>query len=236
MDYDAMFDRRPIERYLLHAAPRWFDVVMTISEPLAVAARKDKPRCVVVTGSGLARAEFFVNQPHLARQDQDRRVMYVGDQRPRKGLHDLLDAAQMIQAGVPGLRLVLASKQPLTVETPVPTEIHVHPSDQRLSELYRSSDLFVSASWGEGLGYPPLEAMACGTPVVLTDSEGVRDYARSGENCLIVPPRNAPALASAMLRILTDPGLAQRLVAGGYATVAHYDWETVADRVEAALA
>jgi len=236
MDYDAMFDRRPIERYLLHAAPRWFDVVMTISEPLAVTVYRDRPRRVVVTGSGLCRAGLFINQPRLPRQDQDRRVFYVGDQRPRKGLQEFLDAAQKVHTSVPKLRLVVASKQLLTLETPVPCEVHIHPSDQRLSELYRSSDLFVSASWGEGLGYPPLEAMACGTPVVLTDSEGVRDYAQPEENCLMVPPRHAPELAGAMHRVLTDPVLAQRLVAGGAVTVTRYDWETVADRVEAALA
>ena len=88
---------------------------------------------------------------------------------------------------------------------------------------------------GEGFGLPPLEAMACGAPVVLTDSGGVRDYARHEDNCLLVPPRDPQALAAAMLRILTDPVLADCLRRAGPPTTARFTWEAAVDRFEAAL-
>jgi glycosyltransferase involved in cell wall biosynthesis len=234
MDYDEMFQGRPAERLLLHQGPRWFDLVMTISHPLAATARQDGAKNVVVTGAGLARGDLFRRQPSHAATSQ-RRIFYLGDDRPRKGLAEVLAAIRQLLPDAPGLQLVVASKRPLALPPDLPCELHIGPTDEQLAALYRSSRLFVSASWGEGLGYPPLEAMACGVPTVIADSVGVRDYARHEENCLLIPPRDAPALAEAMRRLLDDPLLAARLAQAGEATAARYRWDAVIDRCEAAL-
>ncbi|MCB0073000.1 MAG: glycosyltransferase family 4 protein [Caldilineaceae bacterium] len=239
MDYPEMFRGRRLESFLLAQAPRVLDLILTISQPLTdyLAPRTSTP--VYTIGAGLSRQEHFFDQPRLSQPTTGatptRRVMYLGDDRPRKGLREFLDAADRVRDAIPGLHLVIASKTPCVIATQVPFDFHLHPDDAALSALYRSSDLFVSSSWGEGLGYPPLEAMACGTPVVLTDSSGVRDFAADGVNCLMVPPKDVPALAAAMQRVLTDPDLAARLAAGGRATAARYEWSGVIDRLEAAL-
>ena len=242
MDYEEMFRTRPIERFLLHAAPRHFDVIMAISQPLAVAAIRDGARRVVTTGAGLARADHFaaVRDPNLPAAllpaGSEARILYVGDNRPRKGLQEVLDAVRRLLPAYPRLRLVVVAKHPVSLPADLPCELHVHPNDDDLAVLYRGSDIFVSASWGEGLGYPPLEAMASSTPAVISDSGGIRDYARDGENCLLVPPRDAVALAEGIRRLLDEPALAARLVQGGLQTVQRYHWDAVIDRVEQALA
>lgn len=235
MDYPRMFEKRPLERFLLRFVPRWFRTIMVISAPLAEYVGQQTRATVVNVRSGLSRAELFWDHPRLPKEISERRVLYVGDDRPRKGLREFLQAAEIIFPYNPDLKLVIASKMPCTVAITVPHEFYLHPSDVQLSELYRSSDLFVSASWGEGLGYPPLEAMACATPVVLTDSAGVRDYARHEQNCLMVPPRDVHALAEAITRLLHDPALAKHLVENGQVTARQYNWETMTDRVEDAL-
>lgn len=235
MDYDEMFRERAVERWLLHHMPRYFDLIMPISQPLADQVRQETSQPVVVTGSGLARAEYFVDSSHLTHVGTNFRILYVGDNRPRKGLNDFLAAAALVYQQLPNLELVIVSKEPSTFSTPVPYQLHIYPSDEALVALYRSCDLFVSCSWGEGLGYPPLEAMVCGTPVVLTDSTGVRDYAQHEENCLVVPPHNPAAVAAAILHLAHDPVLAQCLATRGQETVRHYQWDAVIDRVEGAL-
>ena len=236
MDYDEMFAGRPAERRLLHWGPRRFDLVMPISHPLAEAARRDGAQRVVVTGSGLARTEHFhPGAPLSSAPDGKRRIFYLGDDRPRKGLQEVLGAMRLLLPALPDVQLVIASKRSLKLPPDLPCELHVQPDDRQLADLYRSSQLFVSASWGEGLGYPPLEAMACGIPTVITDSVGVRDYARDGENCLLVPARSAQALAGAMRRLLDEPALAARLAQAGLQTAAAYNWDAVIDRCEAAL-
>lgn len=235
MDYHEMFRKRPLERFLLNHMPRWFDLIMAISQPLAEQAAVQTTQPIVVTGAGLARAERFAVATQQDHPDTHYRLLYVGDTRPRKGLAEFLAAAALVYEQMPNLALVIVSKEPTTVVTPVPYQLYVYPDDDLLATLYAHCDLYVSCSWGEGLGYPPLEAMACGTPVVLTDSIGVRDYARHEVNCLVVPPRDPMATAHAIIRLAHDPALAQRLVAQGHATVRHYEWDAVIDRVERSL-
>jgi len=86
-------------------------------------------------------------------------------------------------------------------------------------------DAFLLPSLMEGFPLPPLEAMACGAAVVITDCGGMRDYAVDGENAIVVPPRNARAMADAVLRIEADEALRRRLVAGGYETAARFPEE-----------
>lgn len=235
MDYDEMFRQRPIERWLLTQMPRWFQLLMAISQPLAEQARARTKQHVIVTGAGLARAAAFAASLQVVASDTTYRILYVGDNRPRKGLAEFLEAVALVYQQLPSLEMVIVSKEPTTIVTTVPYQLHIYPADDKLSALYRHCDLFISCSWGEGLGYPPLEAMACGTPVILTDSVGVRDYARHEENCLVVPPRTPVAIAEAILRLVHDPALAQRLVEHGKTTVRHYEWHAVIDRAERAL-
>lgn len=95
-----------------------------------------------------------------------------------------------------------------------------------------SIDVFVFPSLVEGFGLPPLEAMACGAAVVLTDSGGVREYARDDSNCLLVPPGDAPAIARAVERLTTARGAAElrmRLAREGRATALQFPVERFAN-------
>ena len=70
--------------------------------------------------------------------------------------------------------------------------------------------------------------MACGCVSVLTDVGGVREYARDGENCVLVPPRDPDAAASAILRVLSDEHLHQQLREGGFETSRQYSMKRAA--------
>lgn len=235
MDYPLMFEDRRSERLVFNRAPKHVDQILTISQPLTDYV-EDLTRAPVYTiGAGLSREELFFGCPRVNVGDERRRILYVGDDRPRKGLSQFLSAADITYRIHPDIRLIIVSKQPCHIETQVPYEFYLTPSHEKLSEIYRSSDLFVSSSWGEGLGYPPLEAMACGTPVVLTDSSGVRDYALPGQNCLMAAPGDTDSLAEAIMQFLADEPLAAKLVSNGRATAENYRWHTVIDRLEAAL-
>lgn len=106
-----------------------------------------------------------------------------------------------------------------------------------------SIDVFVFPSLVEGFGLPPLEAMACGAVVILTDSGGVREYARHETNCLLVAPGDVAAIARAIERVTTAPGAAElraRLTREGRATALQFPVErfanACADEVQRLLA
>jgi len=243
MDYPEMFKKRWIEQMLLRFAPRWFDVLWTISAPLKeiVSAYTNAP--IVITGSGVPNGTLLFDQQRFKFSDGRKRILYIGTAVARKGLREFLMAMQIVHeqhqnciiviVGTEDCRLVIEQSELGQSLCKGVIEFHSQPSDLALSKLYASSDLYVSASWGEGLGYPPLEAMLCGTPVVLTDSGGVRDYAQHEENCLMVAPKDISAMAVAVERLLDDAELAQYLSANGFETAKKYNWAAVIDQVEA---
>ena len=109
------------------------------------------------------------------------------------------------------------------------------PSDDKLAELYSSTDLFVFASHIEGYGLPPLEAMACGTPVVTTDCRGVEDFVVDEENALLVPPKQPEAIANSIIKLYNDPDLADKLKNNGLKTAENFTWKRVVDVFEKAF-
>jgi glycosyltransferase involved in cell wall biosynthesis len=80
-------------------------------------------------------------------------------------------------------------------------------------------DLFVMSSVTEGLGTSLLDAMACGRPIVATEAGGIPEIVEDGVNGLLVPPRDAPALARAIVDALKNEELRTRMGAAGLARV-----------------
>ncbi len=95
-----------------------------------------------------------------------------------------------------------------------------------LSGVYGTADaLIFPVRWEEPWGLVPLEAMACGTPVVATGTGGSAEYLRHEENCLLVPRDDHQAVARAVRRLAAEPALRATLHAGGLETAAAYTEE-----------
>ncbi|HYN86318.1 MAG TPA: glycosyltransferase family 1 protein [Pyrinomonadaceae bacterium] len=99
-------------------------------------------------------------------------------------------------------------------------------SDEDLRALYTSCRAFVYPSLYEGFGLPPLEAMACGAPVVASRIPALAETA--GGAALLVPPSDVRALAEAVEGVLDDAALAARLARAGLAHAAKFTWERAA--------
>lgn len=100
-----------------------------------------------------------------------------------------------------------------------------HPEPVR---LLRGADLFVLPSLSEGLGTSVLDAMALDIPVIASDTGGLTELVGDGAG-LLVPPADPEALATAVARMLDDPGLRQRAIAGGRARVERYTVRRMAE-------
>ena len=164
-------------------------------------------------------------------------ILFVGTIEPRKNLTTLLEAfAQLpaalrrehplILAGHPGWRTepIYAAAADLRAEGTVRFLGGV--PDQALPELYAGAVLFVYPSLDEGFGLPPLEAMACGTPVIISDAPALVEV--SGPAARVVPRRDPGALTAALTDLLADPAERARLAAAGQRHASQFTWERTA--------
>jgi len=103
--------------------------------------------------------------------------------------------------------------------------------DADLASLYNAAAVFVFPSLEEGFGLPPLEAMACGTPVVASNTSSIPEVVDDAG--LLVPPTDVAQIAEAINRVLTSPGLADELRTRGLARSAAFSWLKVAQQTTA---
>jgi glycosyltransferase involved in cell wall biosynthesis len=164
------------------------------------------------------------------------RVLMLHHDYAWKGVADGLEAVRRVRARGSALRLVgFGVKRP---RGPSPyDEFHEDPPQERLAALYSGSDIYLCPSWDEGLGMPPMEAMACGAALVTYDNGGSRDYARDGETALVARRRDVGDLTEKLARMLADSSLRERLATAGRRFVTTtFDWERAVARLEALFA
>jgi glycosyltransferase involved in cell wall biosynthesis len=176
----------------------------------------------LVNGSGVDMGEFaFAPMPEgppvfllVARLHQD------------KGVYEFIEAARIVKAHLPEARFVLVG-----APDGYPTAVKQHELDQWVAEgvvehrgflrdpapEYRACTIFVLPSYREGAPRTNFEAMATGRAVITTDVPGCRDTVEHGVTGLLVPARDAQALAATMLELGGDPARARQMGLAGHA-------------------
>ena len=101
--------------------------------------------------------------------------------------------------------------------------------DEALPDLYRAAGAMVYPSLFEGFGFPPVEAMACGCPVVSSGRGSLEEVAAPA--ALVVDPESVPSMAEGLARVAGDPGVRQDLVQRGQRHATRFDWGDNARRV-----
>src|SRR5204863_1976869 len=154
--------------------------------------------------------------------DEEDYVLFVGTIEPRKGLDDLLAVWDSLPAPRP--RLILCGDAGWgDVQLPCDAEVTGYVDRGRLRELYRHARAFVYPSRYEGFGIPPLEAMACGAPVIATRVGAIPDYAEGA--ALLIAPNDRDALNAALTRVLHDDALRAELRARGPERARLFGWD-----------
>lgn len=163
-------------------------------------------------------------------------ILTVGTLEPRKNHVGLLQAYSFLRHPP---RLVIAGGKGWLYE-PIFQEVERlslegrvfflgYVPEEDLPALYNLADLFVFPSFYEGFGLPPLEAMACGTPVVTSNTSSLLEVV--GDGALLVPPRDVEALAEAMEKVIGDPSLQEELRSKGLERAKRFRWGEAAKRL-----
>jgi len=162
-------------------------------------------------------------------------ALFVGDDFVRKGGDVLLDAFDRVRLRVPEAELWLIGDHAVPQRPGVRAFGRVSDRNE-VARLNRQARVAVLPARFEPFGLVLLEAMSQGVPCVGSRIGAIPDMIADGETGFLVPPRDAEALATALVRLLEDPSLAQTLGTRGLERVrTRFTWDCVADRVVAAL-
>lgn len=171
-------------------------------------------------------------------------LLYLGRLKKYKGVDLILRAlARLRDEGVPG-RLIVAGtgdyteplwrlRDELGLQDRV--EMPGFVSEEEKRRLFRRAWVHVLTSPKEGWGISNLEAAACGTPTVASDSPGLRDSVVDGETGFLVPHGDVVALAARLRLLLQDEAVRERMGRAARAFARRFTWERAADRTEAHL-
>jgi glycosyltransferase involved in cell wall biosynthesis len=176
----------------------------------------------MIRGSGVDVAHFA---PSPESPTPPVRVVYGGRLLWSKGIGELVEAARELKARRVPVEIVLAGDPDIENPESIPAAAvqswvqegvvaHVPWTDD-MASIWRDAHIAVLPSYREGLPKALLEAAACGRAMIATDVPGCREIARDGENALVVPARDARALAAAIEKLALDAPLRARLGAAG---------------------
>ncbi|HSF16691.1 MAG TPA: glycosyltransferase [Vicinamibacteria bacterium] len=147
-----------------------------------------------------------------------------------KGNRYFLDAASILAGKRPEARFVIVGEGPLQPDLEeqartlgIADRVDFLGFQRDVAACFASFDVAVFPSLWEGTPLTLFEAMAMGKPVVATTVDGLTDVLASGETAILVPPRDPAALASAMIRVRDEPGLAERLSARAFSASRQFD-------------
>ena len=167
----------------------------------------------------------------------DEFLLFVGTIEPRKNLTALVQAfTEVSKAGNSNLQLVLAGNKgwltndlfDLISRSMVADRIKLtgYLDDEELRALYSSCRAFVYPSLYEGFGLPPLEAMACGAPVITSRTPSIVEVVNQAAQ--LVDPEDVQGLARSIVQLLRDEAARQKLSAAGLRRAAEFSWERTA--------
>jgi glycosyltransferase involved in cell wall biosynthesis len=187
---------------------------------------------VISVPAGVDTSKFH---PLNVTRNMGRYILFTGSLEPRKNLPGLLKAWEQIKARFPDVSLVIAGTaghafKRLTYSTFTDRVQWLgYVPDAHLPALYAGADLFVFPSFEEGFGLPALEAMACGTPVIVSDGGALPEVA--GDAGVIFNISNPLGLIHAMNECLSDADLRASLKEKGLARAKLFSWQTTAELV-----
>lgn len=178
---------------------------------------------------------FDYNKPYEKRDD---RIIFVGSLEPRKNLRGLLKGFALYKQNYPHSKTrltVVGCESPLFADAGISgqdagldVEFKGYISDKELAELFGSSKALVYPSFYEGFGFPPLEAMAAGTPVVTSRTSSLPEVV--GDAALLVDPFSPEDIAEKIAEAL-KPDIAAHLTVKGSEQVRRFSWQQVGEHM-----
>lgn len=227
--------RQPLQRRLnRHAA------VIAVSRPVVEAHARYFEADWQIIPNGVDTSFFRPACPSLpSGRDRVPNLLFLGRLDPRNGLDTVLSALPVVVQRYPEVQLTIAGDGPLRSvyhRLAAPVEQHVRfigSVNGNRPAFYSGADLYLCPTTKASFGITLLEAMACATPMVVSDITGFRELVSGGEEAVLVAKNDSAAWADAIIGLLQDRRRRERMSAAGLAKAAGFAWPHVTQEITA---
>jgi phosphatidylinositol alpha-mannosyltransferase len=212
---------------------------IAVSQPARRFVDRYVPADYVVIPNGIDIDHFSTPRPPLPQYDDGKlNILFVGRPEKRKGLKYLLRAFTRVKMEIPNTRLIVVGAGRFDrYERAVGSLVndicfHSYVSYEELPRFHQSAHVFCSPATGnESQGIALLEAMAAGLPVVASNIDGFASVVTHGIEAILVPRKDAEAIADGLLFLLRNPELRAAMGQRARQRAADFRWERVAQQV-----
>jgi len=246
-------ERINIEKHIVADADQLIAECPQDREDLIVHYGAD-PSKITIVPCGFNPKEFYPMEKALAREmlnldAGEKIILQLGRMVPRKGVDNVIRAIGKLKDNA-ALRLVIVGGEadtPDPVLTPEIKRLQQIAEEEKVADrviftgrrgrdvlkyYYAAADIFVSTPWYEPFGITPLEAMACGTPVIGANVGGIKHSVADGQTGFLVPPHQPNALAEKIMHLLSDEKMYRAMQKNAIRRVNRFfTWSKVADGV-----
>jgi len=247
--FETSFTRIPIEKYLIKLAVQKATVITTVSDfikkELQYFVPKVEKEKIFVHYNGIE--ENFRPYPKEAERLKEElkikgpTILYIGRIAFYKGVEDIIAAYKVAKKEIPDLNLVIGGKPDFQMENKY-EEWKIEYKDiyfigfvkeQELPFYYSMADIFITYSYAsEGFGLTPIEAIACGTPVICSSMLAYKEILQ--DNAIFVPSRSPHQLAIEIVKLLRDELRYNFLKEKAQSFIKRYTWNSVGKKLEQA--
>ena len=233
---------RPISTIMLKRRLRKLHGKIAVSKPAMEFASKYVPGYYNIIPNGVNLEHFSPDVSPIDRFcDGKINILFVGRLEKRKGLSYLLKAYQRVKGEIPDSRLIIVGPgirlrhkcEKQVRQSGLKDVIFTgHVDYDELPRYYKTADIFCAPATGrESFGIILLEAMAVGKPIVASNVGGYANIVSHGVDGLLVPPKDDKELAQALVSLMIDEPLRQRMGAMGKRKAQDYSWEHLAKKI-----
>jgi len=245
--FETKFTKLPIEKYLIKYVVKRSTSITTCSDFIRREIKDYIPKVDINKIFNLYSAIENKFKPYPKEADrlkQDLNIngpilLYIGRIAKYKGVVDIIKAYKIAKEKIPNLNLVLGGKPDFYMERIYEQwkqrykDIHFvgFVSDQEIPIYYSMGDIFITYSYAsEGFGLTPIEAIACGTPVICSSLRAYKEVLK--DNAIYVPPNNPQLLAQEIVNLLKNDSKRENLIENAQKFIKRYTWNSVGKKLE----
>jgi len=245
--FETTFTKIPIEKYLIKLAVQKASMITTVSDFIKNEIKYYIPEVnlnkIFTIYNGIE--DKFKPYPKEAKKLKDKLsiegpvLLYIGRIAFYKGVDDIIAAYNLVKKSIPNINLVIGGKPDFQMKKSYNEWITKYKDihfvgfipDNEIPYYYSLGDIFITYSFAsEGFGLTPIEAIACGTPVICSSLIAYKEILK--DNAIFVPPKSPKQLAEEIVNLLQNESNRNKLIQKSQEFIKRYTWDSVGKSLE----